>query len=70
MMKKNLFTLMAASAALCIGFQSSNASLLGMPLNLRVAIQFTDVDAPATTCQFYTDDVLTGSSLAKSCWRT
>jgi hypothetical protein len=68
-MKKNLFALIAASAALCIDFQSANASLIGMPLNLKAAIQISDVDAPSTACQFYTDDVLTGTLSVKGCWR-
>jgi hypothetical protein len=66
-MKKNLLALMAAALALCIGFDSASASLLGMPLNLRVAIELTDVGAPAVSRQFYSDDVLTGPSLVKAC---
>lgn len=69
-MKKILFALIAASAALCIDFQSANASLIGMPLNLKAAIQISDVDAPSMACQFYTDDVLTGTLSVSGCWRT
>jgi len=54
--------------ALCIGFQSANASLLGMPLNLKAAIRFSIVDAPVAACQFYTNDVLTGMLSVKGCW--
>jgi hypothetical protein len=69
-MKKNLFAMMTASVALCIGFQSANANLLGMPLNLRIATQFSVVDAPAAACQFYSDAVLTGGLSVKGCLRT
>ena len=51
---------MVASAALCIGFHPASASLLGMPLNLKVAIELSDLGAPAPVCQFYTDEVLSG----------
>jgi len=43
------------------------ASLLGMPLNLKVAIEFRDVDALAPACPFYTDDVFAGPVLIKNC---
>ena len=68
-MKKTLFALMGTAGALCIGFQSANASLIGMPLNLKAAIQISDVATPSTVCQFYTDDVLTGTLTIKACWR-
>jgi hypothetical protein len=66
-MKKKISILVAATAALCIGLHSANASLLGMPLNLRGAIKLIAVDARAASCQFYTDDVLTGPLLVKDC---
>jgi len=66
-MKKYTSTLTAAFAALSMSFYSANAGLLGMPLNLRVAIELIEVDALAPPCQFYTDDVLTGPLLVKGC---
>ena len=66
-MKKHISTLTAAFAALSMSFHSANAGLLGMPLNLRVAIELIEVDALAPSCQFYTDDVLTGPLLVKGC---
>ena len=69
-MKKKISTLVVATVALCIGFHSASASLLGMPLNLKVAVQLMEVSAPATTCQFYTDDMLMGPLLVRDCLRT
>jgi hypothetical protein len=66
-MKKNISIATAAIATLCMGFYPASASLLGMPLNLKVAIELRDVDAPAPACQFYTDDVFTGPLLVKGC---
>jgi hypothetical protein len=66
-MKKHISTLMAAVAALSMGLHSANAGLVGMPLNLRATIGFMGGDAPAATCQFYTDDVLTGPLLVRAC---
>ena len=68
-MKKNFFAVMAASVALSVGLQSANAGLIGMPLNLKAAIQISAVESPVAACQFYTDDVLTEMLSAKSCWR-
>jgi hypothetical protein len=48
-----------------MGLHSASASLLGMPLNLKGAIELHRVDAPA--CQFYTDDVFAGPQLVKDC---
>lgn len=64
-MKKKISIVTAMIAALGIGLHPASASLLGMPLNLKVAIEFRDVGAPA--CEFYTDDVFTGPVLVKSC---
>jgi len=64
-MKKKISIVVAAIGALGVGLHSASASLLGMPLNLKVAIELRDVEAPA--CQFYTDDVFTGPLLIKSC---
>jgi len=66
-MKMNISTMMGVIATLCIGLHPAGASLLGMPLNLKVAIGFRDVVAQAPVCQFYTDDVLTGPLLVKEC---
>ena len=56
----------AAIAALGIGLHPAGASLLGMPLNLKVAIELRDANAPAPACQFYTDDVFAGPVLIKA----
>jgi hypothetical protein len=56
---------LVTAISLCIGIHSANASLIGMPLNLKVAIDAKDANAPAY--QFYTDDVLTGPVLIESC---
>jgi hypothetical protein len=58
-----------------VGLQSADASLLGMPLNLKASIGqagFYGSASPAILqCQschfFYTDDVLTGMLPADSC---
>lgn len=72
---KKTFTIGIALLLLCIGFQSAYASLLGMPLNLRAAIEQVDLNGSASTAIFrnqscgffYTDDVLTGPVLVSSC---
>jgi hypothetical protein len=66
-MKKNISIVTAAIAALCMGLHPASAGLLGMPLNLKVAIELRDVGAQVPACQFYTDDVFTGPLLVKSC---
>lgn len=66
-MKKNISIVTAAIAALYIGLHPASASLLGMPLNLKVAIEPRDVNAQVPACQFYTDDVFTGPLLVKGC---
>jgi hypothetical protein len=67
-MKKYVSTLLTVTVALCIGIHSASASLLGMPLNLRVGIELTHVDAPA--CEFYTDSVFTGPWPINDCLRS
>jgi hypothetical protein len=54
---------------LCTGFQSANAGLLGMPLNLRAAITQADLDGSASPAIFrlHADDVLTGPLHVSSC---
>jgi hypothetical protein len=66
-MKKNTSTVMAAIAVLCCGLHPAGASLLGMPLNLKVVIELREIVAPALACQFYTDDVLTGPLMVREC---
>jgi hypothetical protein len=68
-------TLITALSLLCAGYQSADASLLGMPLNLKASIGQTGFDGPAApavlqhpACHFfYTDDVLTGLVLVSNC---
>jgi hypothetical protein len=62
-MKKNISIVAAAIATLCIGLPPASASLLGMPMNLKVAIELHEASAAVPACQFYTGDVLTGSLL-------
>ena len=72
---KKISTISAAVVLLCAGFQSANAGLAGMPLNLRAAIAVADLDGSASSPIFrqpsfrffYTDDVLIGSLLVSSC---
>jgi hypothetical protein len=66
-MKKNISVRAAVIAALCVGLHPASASLLGMPLNLKAAIELREVVAPTAACQFYTDDVLTGPLLVSQC---
>lgn len=62
---KKISILTLAVAALCMGLHSASASLIGMPLNLKAAIESRDADGQA--CQFYTDDVFAGPLLIKGC---
>jgi hypothetical protein len=64
-MKKKISIPTAAVVALCMGLHSASASLIGMPLNLKAAIDSRDVDG--RDCQFYTDDVFAGPLLIKGC---
>ena len=64
-MNKKISILTAAVAALCMGLHSASASLIGMPLNLKAAVESRDVDGQA--CHFYTDDVFAGPVLIKGC---
>ncbi len=43
-----------------MGLHPAGASLIGMPLNLKVALELHEVGVPAPACQFYTDDVYAG----------
>ena len=66
-MKKHISFVTAAIAALCMGLHPAGASLIGMPLNLKVALELHEVGVPAPACQFYTDDVYAGPLLVKVC---
>jgi hypothetical protein len=66
-MKKYISIILTTVAAISIGLHPASASLLGMPLNLKVVIELRNFDAPASACEFYTDDVLTGPLLVKVC---
>jgi hypothetical protein len=66
-MKKNILTVMAAIATLCSGLHPAGAGLLGMPLNLKVVVELHEIVAPGPACQFYTDDVLTGPLMVRTC---
>ncbi len=66
-MKKKISIVVTAIATLCFGLHPASANLLGMPLNLKVVIELRNVEAPASACEFYTDDVLTGPLLVKVC---
>lgn len=69
-MKNNISTLIAAIVALSVGINSAGASLIGMPINLKVAMELTHVDAPAQACEFYNDSVMTGPRLVNDCLRS
>ena len=56
-MKKNISIFIAVIVALSIHLNSASASLLGMPINLKIAIEPRIVDAPAPACQFYSDEL-------------
>jgi hypothetical protein len=66
-MKKKISIVTAAIATLCMGLHPAGASLLGMPLNLKFAIEVRDVGALAPACEFYTDDVFAGPVLVRGC---
>jgi hypothetical protein len=68
------FTIGVALVLLCIGFQSANASLLGMPLNLTATHAKADLDQSASPAIFrgrffllYAGDVLTDPPLVSNC---
>jgi hypothetical protein len=72
-MKKS-FTIGAALLLLCVGFQSANASLLGMPLNLKASLAQADPDQSVSPAIFqgpffllYAGDVLAAPLLVSSC---
>ena len=59
-MKKNISILATAIAALCIGQHPASASLLGMPMNLKAAVELRQASAAVPVCQFDTRDVPSG----------
>jgi hypothetical protein len=61
--KKNISIVATAIAALCIGQHPASASLLGMPMNLKAAVELRQASTAVPVCQFYTGDVLSGSRL-------
>jgi hypothetical protein len=63
--KKKISILTTAITVLGMSLYPANASLLGMPLNLKVALESRDAQTPA--CQFYTDDVFAGPVLIRGC---
>ena len=64
-MKRHISIATAAVAALSMALHPVSASLLGMPLNLKTALELRDTQTPA--CQFYTDDVFAGPVLIRGC---
>jgi hypothetical protein len=66
-MKSKISILMAATAVLGMSLYPANASLLGMPLNLKAALELRDAQTPV--CQFYTDDVFAGPVMLGGCRR-
>jgi hypothetical protein len=66
-MKKYISIVLTIIAATSMGLDPASASLLGMPINLKVAIELRDINHPLPACQFYTDDVLRGPLLVKDC---
>ena len=69
-MKKSISTLIAVIVALSVGINSAGASLIGMPINLKVAIELTHVDTPAPACGFYVDGIVAGLWLVNDCLRS
>jgi hypothetical protein len=63
--KNKISILTTAIAVLGMSLYPANASLLGMPLNLKAALELRDAQTP--DCQFYTDDVFAGPVLIRGC---
>ncbi len=64
---KKILILAAAIAVVIVSQYEAKASLLGMPLNLKSALEARDARAPAQACEFYTDDVFAGPVLIRGC---
>lgn len=63
---KKISILAMAIAALSASPYQAEASLLGMPLNLKSVLDARDARAPAQACEFYyTDDVFAGPVLIR-----
>lgn len=62
-MKKNISIVATAIAALCIGQPPASASLLGMPMNLKAAVELRQASAAVPVCQLDTGDVLSSALL-------
>jgi hypothetical protein len=67
-MKKKLSILTAAIAILGMSLYPANASLLGMPLNLKAALELHDTATPAYP--FHADDVFAGPMFLVSRFRS
>jgi hypothetical protein len=65
-MKKKISILVAVFAVLGMSLYPASASLLGMPLNLKAALESRDTQTPPA-CEFYTDDVFAGPVLIRGC---
>jgi hypothetical protein len=61
--KKNISIFMTAIEALCIGQNPASASLLGMPMNLKAAVELRQASAAVPVCQLDTGDVLSSALL-------
>ena len=66
-MKKTISIIIAVVVALCATLFPVDASLLGMPLNLKGVIAIPKFLAPTSSCQFYAEDVLTGPLPVSEC---
>lgn len=65
---KKISILAVAIAVLSASQYQAEASLLGMPLNLKSVLDARDARAPAQACEFYyTDDVFAGPVLTRGC---
>lgn len=65
---KKISILAVAIAALSVSQYQAEASLIGMPLNLKSVLDARDARAPAQACEFYyTDDVFAGPVLIRGC---
>jgi hypothetical protein len=63
--KNKISILSAAIAVLSLGQHPAQASLIGMPLNLKIVLEARDAQVPV--CQAYTDDVFAGPVLIRGC---
>ena len=61
-MKNSISTVMLVTAALCGGLHPASANLLGMPLNLQVALERSDVRVLTPAYQSYNRRCVIGST--------